>query len=170
MRFLQGTYMQRAEEAPDVCFAFNPGFTCPDYDWSETVKTLTRSKRSPGSGSSSGARRSGVPVQPCMLVATNTSMEAQMEAEWLQEYGWHSEDSALPNPYTSLKLLQSGTLANDLYRKNAWLVVYEHRPTQPRLVRGGRSGKRSAKAAAKRAAKALYSAMVAPVARLLRKR
>ncbi len=93
-----------------------------------------------------------------------------MEAEWLADYGWRAGASTASNPYTSLKLAQSGTLANDLYRKNAWLVVYQHRDAPPRAEQGGRAGRRSAKAAAKRAAKALYNAMIMPVARMLRKR
>ncbi|GLC44370.1 hypothetical protein PLESTB_000476700 [Pleodorina starrii] len=169
MRFLQRTYEARSPQSgatPDIYFAFNPGFTCPDYEWSDTVKGLARAARSPSGGGTSGSS-----ARPCLVVATNTSMEAQMEAEWLEEYGWRADAPSATNPYTSLKLIQSGTLANDLYRKNAWLVAYEHREPQPRPARGGRGGgRRNAKAAAKRAAKALFNAMVAPVARLLRKR
>lgn len=94
-----------------------------------------------------------------------------MEAEWLEEFGWRMAGSIDQNPYTSLKLIQSGTLANDLYRKNAWLVVYEHHPVRERTqVRGGRASKRSAKAAVKHVAKALLGTMAGPMKRLLRKR
>ncbi|GIL73154.1 hypothetical protein Vretimale_4745 [Volvox reticuliferus] len=178
MRFEQGTYEQgvrgqrgsQLPEAPDIYFAFNPGFTCPDYDWVATVKSLARVRRSQtGSLLSDGQQTSGTDQVPCLVVATNTSMEAQMEAEWLNEYGWHGDGPASPNPYTSLKLAQSGTLANDLYKKNAWLSVYTHRLVPPRTHRDGRSGKYSAKAATLRAAQVLYNTMVAPVARLLQK-
>ena len=27
---------------PDAYLAFNPGFTCPDYEWSETLEALNR--------------------------------------------------------------------------------------------------------------------------------
>ncbi|GIL42838.1 hypothetical protein Vafri_694 [Volvox africanus] len=178
MRFEQGTYEQgvtdqrglQHREAPDIYFAFNPGFTCPDYDWAETVKSLARVRGSPAGGSLSGGQHtSGKDEVPCLVVATNTSMEAQMEAEWLHEYGWRGDGPASPNPYTSLKLAQSGTLANDVYRKNAWLGVYKHRPVQSRAHQGRRSGKYSAKTVARRAAQVMYDAMVAPVARLLQK-
>ncbi|GLI69088.1 hypothetical protein VaNZ11_013633 [Volvox africanus] len=178
MRFEQGTYEQgvtdqhglQHREAPDIYFAFNPGFTCPDYDWTETVKSLVRVRRSPTGGSLGGGQQtSGTDEVPCLVVATNTSVEAQMEAEWLHEYGWRGDDPASPNPYTSLKLAQSGTLANDVYRKNAWLGVYKHRLVQSRTHRGRRSGKYSAKTIARRAAQVMYDAMIAPVARLLQK-
>ncbi|GFR41103.1 hypothetical protein Agub_g1748, partial [Astrephomene gubernaculifera] len=163
-----------AARAPDAFLAFNPGFTCPDYEWDATLAALGRAASS----------RGGAPP-PRLIVATNTQMEGLMEAEMLGECGWQPATQLARNPYTSLKAIQSGTLANDLYRKNAWLVVYQHvgkkerRWVREKQRKGGKGqaggrrkkgGKGPGKGSAKRVARALYDAVVGPLSKLVRRR
>lgn len=95
----------------------------------------------------------------------------------LHDMGWESPVPTLPNPYTSLKPLQSGTLANDLYRKNAWLCCYVHSTRSAaqqaqgvlglkRVAGGFTTAGRAGVAAAKAAARALFTAVLSPWARL----
>ncbi|PNH05804.1 hypothetical protein TSOC_007915 [Tetrabaena socialis] len=167
-RFVQSTYdellagcsgggaelVPAAAPGPDVYLAFNPGLTCPDYDWNRTVGALTRAASAAHDDTSEGQQRR---AQPCLVVATNTRMEALMESEVLLELGWRPEAPPECNPYTSLKPLQSGTLANDLYRKNAVWGCYTY----------GRGRRRQGRAA--KVASALLRMVVAPIARLLKR-
>ena len=125
---------------PDILVFFNPGFTCPDYAWEETLFSCMKTKKCP------------------FLVTTNTEMEALADMQFL----YHRElfqdipetlklmlesngDGMLPegdeddygggadggdadtntffslNPYCGLRVRQSGTMANDLYVKSRWI-------------------------------------------------
>lgn len=110
---------------PDVVCFFNPGFTCPDYDWSETLKCLDY-------GTS-------------FIITTNTEMEGIGDIQFLLE---HKLLPSLPpiaaeimerndlvvdeessevvfgeNPFAGNRVRQSGTMANDLFVKNRWLLA-----------------------------------------------
>ncbi|KXZ56852.1 hypothetical protein GPECTOR_1g769 [Gonium pectorale] len=184
MRFVQGTFDELSSgprhstpvpgggnQAPDIYLAFNPGFTCPDYDWTPTLRKITSDNAGHRGVAGRGTARS-VPVPP-IVVATNTRMEALMEEEMLKDSGLRSKSPAYPNPYSSLKVIQSGTLANDLYRKNAWFVEYEHvgsKGTAASAKKQRQGGRPGAKGMAKRMAQALYDTCIVPVARLIRRR
>jgi hypothetical protein len=111
-------------ESPDVVVFFNPGFTCPDYDWKEALLTI-------GSG------------VPC-LITTNTELEGVADAQYLLDNNFVEELPAAllgimgsgeseenvedeiesffsVNPYCGMRVRQSGTMANDLYGKNRWI-------------------------------------------------
>lgn len=120
---------------PDVVIFFNPGFTCPDYDWHEALKACQRystNKETP------------------FLVATNTEYEAIADLQYLHKNGYvdslppmvadiinegqmdlHDNDafsdSGDPtiffgeNNNAGSRVRQSGNMANDLYCKNKYI-------------------------------------------------
>ena len=55
---------------PDVIVFFNPGFTCPDYNWEDVLQNLPSKKNS-----------SSTPF----LITTNTEMEAVLDCQYLLE-------------------------------------------------------------------------------------
>lgn len=129
---------------PDGIVFFNPGFSCPDYDWSAALSAATAYQyASTTSGASSGA----IPF----LITTNTEMEGLADIKYLLDGGYVDEKSLSrdvlemidhpsatncedesdddlvtsffgENPYAGLRVRQSGTMANDLYVKNRWIV------------------------------------------------
>lgn len=112
---------------PDIVVFFNPGFTCPDYDWTETMNTVNAGT-------------------PC-LITTNTELEGIADAQYLfdnefilelptalmgmmidhdsghngDDYNEDNQAFFTLNPYCGLRVRQSGTMANDLYVKNRWI-------------------------------------------------
>lgn len=119
---------------PDVVVFFNPGFTCPDYDWIEALKVCQ-------SHSSS--------QETPFLVATNTEYEAIADLQYLHMHGYihslppmvadivnegridHDNDTfdesnagAIffgENNNAGSRVRQSGNMANDLYCKNKYI-------------------------------------------------
>ncbi|KAG7370049.1 hypothetical protein IV203_027795 [Nitzschia inconspicua] len=113
---------------PDIAVFFNPGFTCTDYDWEQSLSFL---------------RSNEIPF----LVATNTEMECMADIQYLMDRqlfqdipaGLKSvllgeegidgdedeEDDSVSflslNPYAGLRVRQSGTMANDVYVKSRWI-------------------------------------------------
>jgi len=112
--------------AANLLVFFNPGFTCPDYDWGSALSHI----------------KPGTPF----LVTTNTEMEGISDVQYLHERGWMDnippgiEDIIMgesggnmkeegkgctsffsENPYAGSRVRQSGTMANDLYVKNKWV-------------------------------------------------
>lgn len=127
----------------------------------------------------SAGGRGGAGAGAVLVVATNTRVEALMDCELLLERGWRPAGGAEHNPYTSLQARQSGTLANDLYRKNAWLVAYQHVGQQEEAEEGGRDGRRRRRRAARsggprgaagRVARALLDTLKKPFKGLMRRR
>jgi hypothetical protein len=122
--------------SPDVIVFFNPGFSCPDYDWSAAVATAATSSKA---GSTP------------FLVTTNTEMEGFADIKCLLDGGYinsksipgdileavdHSDPKGNKsqvddefdgtfffgeNPYHGLRVRQSGTMANDVYVKSGWM-------------------------------------------------
>lgn len=92
-----------------------------------------------------------------------------MESEVLEEHGWTASTQIIPNPYTSLQVAQSGTLANDLYRKNAWLGWHKRSAVveSAALIRRRRLRGRTITTALARAARVLLDTAFAPLARLI---
>lgn len=120
---------RKTELTPDVIIFFNPGFTCPDYDWEETVASM---------------KNFSIPF----LVSTNTELEAIADLQYLwdrgliqdipagllgmldgnddhedQEEEEDKEGNAFLgiNPYCGLRVRQNGTMANDVYVKSRWI-------------------------------------------------
>ena len=104
---------------PHVVVLFNPGFTCPDYDWEETIDLLDY----------------GV----AFLSTTNTEMEGvsdcnhlmdkkllphlpPLAAEIMGVEGYGDLTFFAENPYSGTRIRQSGTMANDVYVKNRWMI------------------------------------------------
>jgi len=104
---------------PHAVILFNPGFTCPDYDWDETVKLFD--------------------YGTALLCTTNTEMEGVSDCNYLLEHkllphlpplaaeimgvkGYGDLTFFAENPYAGIRVRQSGTMANDLYVKNRWML------------------------------------------------
>ena len=106
---------------PDIVVFFNPGFTCPDYNWKEALASI----------------KIGTPY----LITTNTELEGIADIQFLVDNSFISD---LPpglanmlnmksnddhdgtsffsvNPFCGDRVRQSGTMANDLYVKNRWI-------------------------------------------------
>jgi len=120
--------------SPDVIVFFNPGFSCPDYDWSKAL---------------SAAAKFSTSWSTPLLVTTNTEMEGFADIKYLLDGGYinaksipddvceaidysrpkfksnvNDEDRAFffgENPYHGLRVRQSGTMANDIYVKSKWM-------------------------------------------------
>ncbi|GKY92345.1 hypothetical protein MPSEU_000205400 [Mayamaea pseudoterrestris] len=112
----------------DLVVFFNPGFTVPDYDWTQTLASIPK----------------GTPF----LSTTNTELEGIADCQYLLEqdmirsippgladiFGMYSapdEEENKPfsgasyfgvNPFAGMRVRQSGTMANDLYVKNRWML------------------------------------------------
>jgi hypothetical protein len=116
---------------PDVVVFFNPGFTVPDYDWRATL--------------------SAIPAGTPFLSCTNTELEGIADVQFLLDqdkvqsippgmaeiFGLHYEDYNdnngdedddgvasffSENPFCGTRVRQSGTMANDLFVKNRWML------------------------------------------------
>ncbi|KAG1678254.1 hypothetical protein FOA52_013874 [Chlamydomonas sp. UWO 241] len=106
---------------PDVYVGYNMGVTCPDYDWASTLSAMELAAAGRDGGGGAG-QHAPIPL----VVTSNTHAEAQMEDDVFSGgCGWRARLAVTPNPFVSLELMQSGTLGNDVYRKNAWLAVYD---------------------------------------------
>jgi hypothetical protein len=107
---------------PDVVVFFNPGFTCPDYSWDSAISCLD-------CGTS-------------FVLTTNTEMEGIGDCHFLLERkllpslppvaaaiigsDFVDENSDVvfgENPFAGSRVRQSGTMANDLFVKNRWMLA-----------------------------------------------
>jgi hypothetical protein len=119
---------------PDLCVFYNPGFTCPDYDWTRALDTCTKRKK--------GSR---IPF----FATTNTEMEAISDLQFLHGRQYidglpatvgdideaqldahrdavgrcdgHAHMFFGENPSSGSRVRQSGNMANDLFVKNRWV-------------------------------------------------
>jgi len=71
---------------PDIIALFNPGFTCTDYDWEETLSSLPSFSQS-----SSKHQLKEVEDGTPFLITTNTEMEAVLDCQYLFDRGCISE-------------------------------------------------------------------------------
>jgi hypothetical protein len=104
---------------PNVVVFFNPGFTCPDYNWDNTM----------------GLMNHGI----AFLSTTNTEMEGVSDCNYLmnlkllphlpplaaeimgvEDYGDFTFFEE--NPFAGSRVRQSGTMANDVFVKNRWMM------------------------------------------------
>ena len=140
--------------SPDIVVCFNPGFTCPDYDWEEAVRCIPE----------------GTPI----LVTTNTELEGIADAQYLLDLDLindippgleealgigeststehDSEAFFSVNPCSGTRVRQSGTMANDLYVKSRWILgtirgkrlqPAEHRPAKKPKIKGSGNTKKT---------------------------
>lgn len=119
---------------PDVVIFFNPGFTCPDYQWHEALKVCQNHHTS-----------SKTPF----IVTTNTEMEAIADIQYLHQHGYidslppsvadivnegqldHDSETFEKSEHETIffgeninagtRVRQSGNMANDLFCKNKYL-------------------------------------------------
>jgi hypothetical protein len=117
---------------PDMLVFFNPGFTCPDYDWEGAVSVM---------------RSTQIPF----LVTSNTEIEGFADLQYLLDRNLiqdippglrhilqnrddsdqatdNSDDDGndenaffAMNPFCGIRVRQSGTMANDLYVKSRFM-------------------------------------------------
>ena len=118
-RCLYTSTLLRDISKPNIVVLFNPGFTCPDYDWDEALDMIDH----------------GI----AFLSTTNTEMEAVSDCNFLMEkkllphlpplaaeimgiedYG--ELTFLTENQYSGTRIRQSGTMANDVYVKNRWII------------------------------------------------
>ena len=142
-RGLYDTDLVSSTETPNAVVLFNPGFTCPDYDWSKTVRSFQQLSK----------RQHDRPVG--FLITTNTEMECVADCQFLldqelilsppavlaevldtkqdpsvEHTDMSEERSELDdtvvvfaeNPYCGDRVRQSGTMANDVFIKNRWML------------------------------------------------
>lgn len=114
--------------SPDIVVFFQPGFTVPDYEWRGSLAAIPR----------------GIPF----LLATNTEVEGIADAQFLLDqdsvqsippglqeiFGMYSENGGEDNsdaqtlsffnvnPFCGNRVRQNGTMANDLFVRNRWML------------------------------------------------
>jgi len=112
---------------PDIVVYFNPGFTVAEYSWNDTLASI----------------ETGTPF----LSTTNTELEGIADCQYLLDqdkiqslppglaeiFGFYSpgddEDGShfgtsffSENPFSPSRVRQSGTMANDVFIKNRWML------------------------------------------------
>jgi len=98
-----------------VVFGFQLGLSCPDYDWSDSLDAVARH---------------GVPL----VITSSTLTEQCLELSILAapptksrrsapSYGYRVLVPPEVNAFASRQVLQSGTLANDVYYKNTCVAA-----------------------------------------------
>jgi len=117
---------------PDICVFFNPGFTVPDYQWNETLRIL---KGTPFL-STTNTELEG--IADCQYLLDQDRMQSLPDG-LAEIFGLYSgpdddkdngQDEDHPssssffsvNPFCGNRVRQSGTMANDLYVKNRWML------------------------------------------------
>ena len=106
-RFHRGDYHSFAasEASPCLIVGCNMGLSCPDYDWSSSLRAIAAAN--------------------CpLLVTTNTLPELSMEQEVLTDAFGFRFSGMGENPFACPCPAQSGTMANDVYRKNELISVF----------------------------------------------
>jgi len=99
------------------------GLSCKDYNWNNSITKFINTSHIT---SNLGENRD-IPVP--LLICSNTLDEIKDEIGILKQNGF-KYTAIYQNPFSPLQILQSGTLANDVYRKNRWmapLVINDHK-------------------------------------------
>jgi hypothetical protein len=104
---------------PHVVVLFNPGFTCPDYDWEDTVELLEH-----GTAFLSTTNTEMEGVSDCNYMMDNKLFPhlPPLAAEIMGVEGYGDLTFFAENPYSGSRVRQSGTMANDAYVKNRWMM------------------------------------------------
>lgn len=121
----------------DIAIFFNPGFTVPDYDWNDALACIP--KETPFL-STTNTELEG--IADCQYLLDQDRIQT-MPPGLADIFGLHSpgdddeaedEDAAATttttggtafftvNPFAGSRVRQSGTMANDLYVKNRWML------------------------------------------------
>ena len=104
----------------DTVVYFNPGFTCPDYDWEESITCMK-----PGTAFCVTTNTQNEGVGDCLFLLEHGLVPAlpPMVAEIIGSEVADESGSIFfaENPYAGSRVRQSGTMANDVYVKNRWI-------------------------------------------------
>jgi len=146
-----GSDEQPCLSPPDAIIFFNPGFSCTDYDWSKALSSACAYQLS--------SDMMGCPTP--FIITTNTEMEGFADVKCLLDGGYvdpkslprevleavdcsatgYDESSATfifgQNPYSGFRVRQSGTMGNDLFVKNRWIIGGLFRKCDGRVVDDG---------------------------------
>lgn len=129
-----GTVVNERQSTPDILVFFNPGFTCPDYTWEKTLFSCMKDKRVPFLVTTNTEMEALADMQylydrdlfqeipyafKCMLEGTGEGEEVGDLVDDDNAVDVNSFFSL--NPYSGLRVRQSGTMANDLYVKSRWI-------------------------------------------------
>lgn len=152
---------------PDAIVFFNPGFTCTDYDWSAALIAASSSSSRPTGGGgptpfliATNTEIEGYADVRFLLegghVDPRSLPDEVLDAMDHERTGADESDNNdddcnsreaflfRMNPYAGLRVRQSGTMGNDLYVKNRWIVCGLFRTTAAPgglvLGDGGRGG------------------------------
>jgi hypothetical protein len=92
----------------DLIIGFNLGLSVPDYDRKESIKSFQSN---------------------LIFLTAYSKDELLMDFYEILELNSNYSIKVNPelNPYSSLKVLQSGTMANDIYKKNMYyMIIYKN--------------------------------------------
>jgi hypothetical protein len=145
-RSIQGMYRTELLESngastrPDIVVFFNPGFTVPDYEWRETLASIE-----PGTPFLLATNTELEGIADCQYLLEQDKIRSLPPglADVLGLYSSPDEDCDASgdnnlhdpsdtdhngaaffsvNPFAGNRVRQSGTMANDLYVKNRWIL------------------------------------------------
>jgi hypothetical protein len=118
---------------PDIVVFFNPGFTVPEYDWRETLASID-----PCTPFLSTTNTELEGIADCQFLLDQDKIQSLPDglAEIFGLYSPGDDTDNLPssadadvssaffnvNPFSGNRVRQSGTMANDLYVKNRWIL------------------------------------------------
>lgn len=129
-----GTVVNEYQSKPDILVFFNPGFTCPDYAWEKTLFSCMKDKRVPFLVTTNTEMEALADMQ--YLYDRDLFQEIPYAFRYMLESNGQGEDESSAvddenagdmssffslNPYSGLRVRQSGTMANDLYVKSRWI-------------------------------------------------
>ena len=137
-----GTVVNQNQPTPDILVFFNPGFTCTDYDWEKTLFSCMKNNQFPFLVTTNTEMEALADMQylfdrnlfedipqALKFMLENTGEEGAMDNEenqdqssWIDDENDSDSSSFFSlNPYSGLRVRQSGTMANDLFVKSRWI-------------------------------------------------
>jgi hypothetical protein len=118
---------------PDIVIFFNPGFTVPEYDWRETLASI-----GPGTPFLSTTNTELEGIADCQYLLDQDKIHSLPDglADIFGLYSSGDDNDGAPssvdadassaffnvNPFAGNRVRQSGTMANDMYVKNRWIL------------------------------------------------
>lgn len=100
-------YVKNNKDSPDIIVGFHLGLTVPDYNWLESIQKMKHFKK-------------------CILLTGFSRDELLMDYNEIEEHiNIKMKVEPKLNPFASLKVNQSGTLANDLYKNNMYYSIFD---------------------------------------------
>lgn len=105
-------YLSRSQLPQFDAFAFfQPGLSCPDYDWSNSLKSLK-----------SYVTSQDRPILVLSTAATEIEQRLEIDSYWQSLVT--PAPATQPNPYPSIQVEQSGTMADDAWCNNRSAFVW----------------------------------------------